>query len=85
MMHKRLSARNLFLLFLWAYFKIMKMTLFFFLSLFIEIDECQVKPDICGAGICYNTADSYTCICDDGYKTDSEGTTCVGERSKVKL
>ncbi|XP_077095578.1 latent-transforming growth factor beta-binding protein 1 isoform X10 [Siphateles boraxobius] len=42
-----------------------------------EIDECQVRPDICGAGICYNTADSYTCICDDGYRTDSEGTTCV--------
>ncbi|XP_051723212.1 latent-transforming growth factor beta-binding protein 1 isoform X4 [Ctenopharyngodon idella] len=42
-----------------------------------EIDECQVRPDICGAGICYNTADSYTCICDDGYKTDNEGTTCV--------
>jgi len=43
-----------------------------------------VRPDICGAGICYNTADSYTCICDDGYRTDSEGTTCVGEKSKVK-
>ncbi|XP_043119087.1 latent-transforming growth factor beta-binding protein 1 isoform X6 [Puntigrus tetrazona] len=42
-----------------------------------EIDECQVRPDICGAGICYNTADSYKCICDDGYRIDSEGTTCV--------
>ncbi|XP_073682563.1 latent-transforming growth factor beta-binding protein 1 isoform X2 [Garra rufa] len=42
-----------------------------------EIDECQVKPDICGAGICYNTVDSYKCICDDGYRIDSEGTTCV--------
>lgn len=42
-----------------------------------EIDECVVRPDICGAGICYNTAESYTCFCDDGYRTDSEGTTCV--------
>uniref|UniRef100_A0A672JTZ8 Latent-transforming growth factor beta-binding protein 1 n=1 Tax=Sinocyclocheilus grahami TaxID=75366 RepID=A0A672JTZ8_SINGR len=42
-----------------------------------EIDECQVSPDICGAGICYNTFDSYMCICDDGYRIDSEGTTCV--------
>uniref|UniRef100_A0A673HF58 Latent-transforming growth factor beta-binding protein 1 n=1 Tax=Sinocyclocheilus rhinocerous TaxID=307959 RepID=A0A673HF58_9TELE len=41
------------------------------------IDECQVSPDICGAGICYNTFDSYMCICDDGYRIDSEGTTCV--------
>ncbi|XP_016413587.1 latent-transforming growth factor beta-binding protein 1 isoform X1 [Sinocyclocheilus rhinocerous] len=42
-----------------------------------EIDECQLTPDICGAGICYNTVDSYKCICDDGYRIDSEGTTCV--------
>lgn len=54
-------------------------------SLSSEIDECQVRPDICGAGICYNTAESYTCFCDDGYRTDSEGTTCVGERSKVNI
>uniref|UniRef100_A0A8C1CRA8 Latent-transforming growth factor beta-binding protein 1 n=1 Tax=Cyprinus carpio carpio TaxID=630221 RepID=A0A8C1CRA8_CYPCA len=37
-----------------------------------EIDECQVRPDICAAGICYNTVDSYKCICDDGYRIDSE-------------
>uniref|UniRef100_A0A671Q7L0 Latent-transforming growth factor beta-binding protein 3 n=1 Tax=Sinocyclocheilus anshuiensis TaxID=1608454 RepID=A0A671Q7L0_9TELE len=42
-----------------------------------EIDECQLTPDICGAGICYNTVDSYKCICDDGYRIDSEGTICV--------
>uniref|UniRef100_A0A8C1I5P8 Latent-transforming growth factor beta-binding protein 1 n=1 Tax=Cyprinus carpio TaxID=7962 RepID=A0A8C1I5P8_CYPCA len=43
----------------------------------VNIDECQVTPDICGAGICYNTLESYKCICDDGYRIDSEGTTCV--------
>uniref|UniRef100_A0A673KU64 Latent-transforming growth factor beta-binding protein 2 n=1 Tax=Sinocyclocheilus rhinocerous TaxID=307959 RepID=A0A673KU64_9TELE len=56
------------------------LVLYFFslsLSLFTEIDECQLTPDICGAGICYNTVDSYKCICDDGYRIDSEGTTCV--------
>ncbi|XP_051502465.1 latent-transforming growth factor beta-binding protein 1-like isoform X2 [Myxocyprinus asiaticus] len=42
-----------------------------------EVDECQVSHDICGAGICYNTPDSYMCICDDGYRMDSEVTTCV--------
>uniref|UniRef100_A0A8C2EYR4 Latent-transforming growth factor beta-binding protein 1 n=1 Tax=Cyprinus carpio TaxID=7962 RepID=A0A8C2EYR4_CYPCA len=50
---------------------------FIFFLLFIEIDECQVRPDICAAGICYNTVDSYKCICDDGYRIDSEGITCV--------
>ncbi|TRY90772.1 hypothetical protein DNTS_028646 [Danionella cerebrum] len=30
-----------------------------------EIDECQVRPDICGPGFCYNTPNSYTCFCDD--------------------
>nr|XP_055027745.1 latent-transforming growth factor beta-binding protein 1 isoform X1 [Misgurnus anguillicaudatus] len=40
-----------------------------------EVDECYVKPFICGPGHCYNTPDSYECICETGYETDS--TTCV--------
>uniref|UniRef100_A0A8C1I5P2 Latent-transforming growth factor beta-binding protein 1 n=1 Tax=Cyprinus carpio TaxID=7962 RepID=A0A8C1I5P2_CYPCA len=58
-------------------FFIFSLSLSLSLSLFTEIDECQVTPDICGAGICYNTLESYKCICDDGYRIDSEGTTCV--------
>ncbi|XP_051579497.1 latent-transforming growth factor beta-binding protein 1-like isoform X2 [Myxocyprinus asiaticus] len=50
-----------------------------------EVDECQVSRDICGAGICYNTPDSYMCICDDGYKMDSEVTTCVDVDECVEI
>ncbi|XP_030642014.1 latent-transforming growth factor beta-binding protein 1 [Chanos chanos] len=42
-----------------------------------EVDECQLSPGICGAGVCSNTADSYTCFCDEGYRLDTEHTTCV--------
>ncbi|XP_041866025.1 latent-transforming growth factor beta-binding protein 1 isoform X2 [Melanotaenia boesemani] len=42
-----------------------------------EVDECQINPYICGPGICYNTADSYTCHCDEGYQLDGSTSTCV--------
>lgn len=52
----------------------------FFLSV-SEVDECQISPYICGQGICYNTAEGYTCHCDEGYRLDEAQNTCVGERS----
>ncbi|KAA0711091.1 Latent-transforming growth factor beta-binding protein 1 [Triplophysa tibetana] len=42
-----------------------------------EVDECRIKPDICGQGVCINNPDSYICICDIGFRTDSEDTTCL--------
>ncbi|XP_026164540.1 latent-transforming growth factor beta-binding protein 1 isoform X2 [Mastacembelus armatus] len=42
-----------------------------------EVDECQINPYICGQGICYNTAEHYTCHCDEGYHLDDAQTTCV--------
>ncbi|XP_019902965.2 latent-transforming growth factor beta-binding protein 1 isoform X2 [Esox lucius] len=42
-----------------------------------EVDECQVNPHICGQGICYNTMEGYTCVCDDGYLLDETHNTCV--------
>ncbi|XP_054455660.1 latent-transforming growth factor beta-binding protein 1 isoform X2 [Anoplopoma fimbria] len=44
-----------------------------------EVDECQIDPYICGQGICYNTAEGYTCHCDEGYRLDEAQTTCVDE------
>ncbi|CAG6018154.1 unnamed protein product [Menidia menidia] len=41
------------------------------------VDECQINPYICGKGICYNTADGYTCHCNEGYQLDDGLTTCV--------
>ncbi|TKS85130.1 Latent-transforming growth factor beta-binding protein 1 [Collichthys lucidus] len=42
-----------------------------------EVDECQINPYICGQGICYNTAEGYTCHCDEGYHLDDSQTICV--------
>ncbi|XP_045927341.1 latent-transforming growth factor beta-binding protein 1 [Micropterus dolomieu] len=42
-----------------------------------EVDQCQISPYICGSGICYNTAESYTCHCDEGYRLNDAQTTCV--------
>ncbi|XP_042288938.1 latent-transforming growth factor beta-binding protein 1 isoform X4 [Thunnus maccoyii] len=42
-----------------------------------EVDECQINPYICGMGICYNTAEGYTCHCNEGYRLDDSQTTCV--------
>uniref|UniRef100_A0A8B9JHN2 Latent-transforming growth factor beta-binding protein 4 n=1 Tax=Astyanax mexicanus TaxID=7994 RepID=A0A8B9JHN2_ASTMX len=42
-----------------------------------EVDECIVSPQICGPGFCYNTAESYSCICNEGYRLDDEGNTCI--------
>ncbi|KAM6916343.1 latent-transforming growth factor beta-binding protein 1 [Xenentodon cancila] len=42
-----------------------------------EVDECQINPYICGQGVCYNTAESYTCHCDEGYRLDHTHNTCV--------
>uniref|UniRef100_A0A672FJ44 Latent-transforming growth factor beta-binding protein 1 n=1 Tax=Salarias fasciatus TaxID=181472 RepID=A0A672FJ44_SALFA len=44
-----------------------------------EVDECQINPYICGPGICYNTPESYTCHCEQGYQLDGAQTTCVGQ------
>ncbi|XP_053189603.1 latent-transforming growth factor beta-binding protein 1 [Scomber japonicus] len=42
-----------------------------------EVDECQIDPYICGMGICYNTAEGYTCHCNEGSRLDDAQTTCV--------
>ncbi|XP_017286383.1 latent-transforming growth factor beta-binding protein 1 isoform X1 [Kryptolebias marmoratus] len=42
-----------------------------------EVDECQINPHICGQGVCYNTAESYTCHCEEGYHLDDSEITCV--------
>lgn len=50
-----------------------------------EVDECRINPHICGMGICYNTAEGYTCHCDEGYRLDDAKTTCVGKESGARL
>ncbi|XP_008427208.1 latent-transforming growth factor beta-binding protein 1 isoform X4 [Poecilia reticulata] len=42
-----------------------------------EVDECQINPSICGQGVCYNTAESYICHCEEGFHLDGSQSTCV--------
>ncbi|XP_065169457.1 fibrillin-2-like [Atheta coriaria] len=34
----------------------------------ISINECILRPDICGEGQCVDTRDGYDCVCNPGYK-----------------
>lgn len=49
-----------------------------FLFVYLEINECTVNPDICGAGHCVNLPVGYTCICYKGYKLNDQQTKCIG-------
>lgn len=44
----------------------------------LEINECTVNPDICGAGHCVNLPVGYTCICYEGYRLNDQQTKCSG-------
>lgn len=35
--------------------------------MFLDIDECSERPDICGVGFCVNEVGTYRCDCPDGY------------------
>ncbi|XP_061164593.1 protein crumbs-like isoform X2 [Saccostrea echinata] len=39
----------------------------------IDVEECQLTPDLCGNGTCYNFPGSYRCDCPAGY----EGEKCL--------
>uniref|UniRef100_A0A3Q2YQV7 Latent-transforming growth factor beta-binding protein 4 n=1 Tax=Hippocampus comes TaxID=109280 RepID=A0A3Q2YQV7_HIPCM len=41
------------------------------------VDECQINPYICGQGLCYNTAEGFTCHCNEGYRLSDTLTSCV--------
>lgn len=49
-----------------------------FIFVCLEINECTVNPDICGAGHCVNLPVGYTCICYKGYKLNDQQTKCIG-------
>ena len=48
-----------------------------FTSFVSEINECSENTDDCGQ-LCINTAGSYTCSCNSGYRLASNGRTCNG-------
>ena len=42
-----------------------------------KINECILRPDICGSGKCIDTPDGYRCECKPGYNVGPTGT-CEG-------
>ena len=42
-----------------------------------DIDECQVNSSVCNQ-VCTNSAGSYTCSCEQGYKLNTDNQ-CIGE------
>lgn len=55
-----------------------------FLFVCLEINECTVNPDICGAGHCVNLPVGYTCICYEGYKLNDQQTKCTGMKRRFQ-
>lgn len=43
-----------------------------------KINECILRPDICGAGKCIDTPDGYKCECKPGYTVGPSGI-CEGK------
>ncbi|XP_043193529.1 fibrillin-2-like isoform X1 [Amphibalanus amphitrite] len=43
----------------------------------LRLNECAVRPDICGNGKCVDTADSFRCECDAGYHLADGAGPCV--------
>lgn len=33
-----------------------------------KVNECILRPDICGRGQCIDTQEGYKCVCDAGYR-----------------
>lgn len=53
--------------------------LFEFCLKFLDIDECSITRDICGAeGECQNVPGKFVCKCRDGYESHPLMLTCVG-------
>ena len=50
--------------------------------IFIDANECLVGSDSC-AQTCRNTAGSYTCSCNSGYRLNLDGHSCNSIRCKL--
>lgn len=55
-----------------------------FCSCFLDVDECDLNPNICLSGNCENTKGSFICHCDLGYSVKKGTTGCTG-RGLFKL
>lgn len=45
----------------------------------LDVDECDLNPNICLSGSCENTKGSFICHCDMGYSVRKGTTGCTGK------
>ncbi|XP_050313522.1 fibrillin-2-like [Anthonomus grandis grandis] len=45
----------------------------------IEINECELMPNMCNHGQCMNTPGSFECMCNRGYIYDTESHQCIDD------
>lgn len=45
----------------------------------MAIDECALRPDICGGGDCVDMPDGYLCRCHPGYSSKGQSQLCEGK------
>lgn len=45
----------------------------------VDVNECEIVDDVCGAGECRNTEGGFACRCQPGYTNDELSKVCVGE------
>jgi hypothetical protein len=43
------------------------------------VDECTLKPDLCGDGVCRDTDDGYYCECFTGFTNNGGTDKCYGK------
>lgn len=47
----------------------------------MAINECILRPGICGEGQCVDTPEAYECICKPGYHQKGHSQVCEGQCS----
>lgn len=52
---------------------------------FLDVDECSVKPGICGTAVCKNMPGDFECECPEGYRFNLTTKSCEGEVVVVSL
>lgn len=57
------------------------MPIFFFL----DINECQISPEVCGNGTCVNEPGRFTCVCLPGFESTMMMQICMGEFNNIQI
>ncbi|KAK1343793.1 hypothetical protein QTO34_014346, partial [Cnephaeus nilssonii] len=50
----------------------------YFYPKYLDVDECSVKPSICGTAVCKNTPGDFECECAEGYRYSPTSKSCEG-------